>query len=292
MAEQHDDASCSVPRRGLDLTGQRFGQLIVLGRWRADPHGKLEWLCRCTCAAATERWIASVNLRSGQTKSCGCARRQHHHDLTGQHFGRLIVLGPWRAGHHYGHEWLCRCTCAAATECWVVAAQLRAGKVKSCGCLRRDVSLEIWSPGGSRFHERTGNAAKWDQQVAHKKPSHARRFLRHCVRLQEHQHADAGLDPEAALLAAERRAAVHQALAQLPPRLATVLRGRFGCDGRTPQTLQTLGTELGITRERARQNEKQGLRLMRCRLRHLNDAAALPPPAVAGPHRNQAPCRP
>lgn len=54
-----------------DLAGQRFGRLIALcdtGKRRA---GKPLWKCRCDCGKTVE--VASGNLVSGNSKSCGCA---------------------------------------------------------------------------------------------------------------------------------------------------------------------------------------------------------------------------
>ena len=42
-----------------------------------------------------------------------------------------------------------------------------------------------------------------------------------------------------------------------------VVERRFGLDGQPPQTLEELGTELGITRERVRQLELRALRQLR-----------------------------
>jgi RNA polymerase primary sigma factor len=53
------------------------------------------------------------------------------------------------------------------------------------------------------------------------------------------------------------------ALARLNPRMRLVLSRRFGLDGQTPQTLEQVGTELGITRERVRQLESRALRELR-----------------------------
>jgi hypothetical protein len=57
-----------------DLTDRRFGKLTVLLR---DPHktkySRPQWLCRCDCGAELSVWSAS--LLSGNTKSCGCRRR-------------------------------------------------------------------------------------------------------------------------------------------------------------------------------------------------------------------------
>ena len=54
-----------------------------------------------------------------------------------------------------------------------------------------------------------------------------------------------------------------QALASLNPRMRHVISRRFGLDGDAPQTLEQVGTELGITRERVRQLESRALRELR-----------------------------
>jgi RNA polymerase primary sigma factor len=53
------------------------------------------------------------------------------------------------------------------------------------------------------------------------------------------------------------------ALDQLNPRMRRVLSLRFGLDGEAPQTLEEVGTQLGITRERVRQLETRALRELR-----------------------------
>jgi RNA polymerase primary sigma factor len=53
------------------------------------------------------------------------------------------------------------------------------------------------------------------------------------------------------------------ALAKLNPRMRRVLALRFGLDGETPQTLEEVGAELGVTRERVRQLESRALRELR-----------------------------
>jgi RNA polymerase primary sigma factor len=53
------------------------------------------------------------------------------------------------------------------------------------------------------------------------------------------------------------------ALEQLNPRMRRVLSLRFGLDGEFPQTLEEVGNQLGITRERVRQLETRALRELR-----------------------------
>lgn len=53
-----------------DLAGQRFGELTVLNRIENDRYGRAQWQCRCNCGNLTN--VASGNLVSGHTSSCGC----------------------------------------------------------------------------------------------------------------------------------------------------------------------------------------------------------------------------
>ena len=53
------------------------------------------------------------------------------------------------------------------------------------------------------------------------------------------------------------------ALEGLNPRMRLVIARRFGLDGQPPRTLEQVGTELGITRERVRQLESRALRELR-----------------------------
>ena len=56
---------------------------------------------------------------------------------------------------------------------------------------------------------------------------------------------------------------VAAAVAQLEPRLRELLARRFGFEGHRPQTLDEIGTVLGVTRERVRQLETRALRELR-----------------------------
>jgi RNA polymerase primary sigma factor len=60
-----------------------------------------------------------------------------------------------------------------------------------------------------------------------------------------------------------RRKELAEALLRLNPRMQRVLALRFGLDGQAPQTLEEVGSGLGITRERVRQLEARALRELR-----------------------------
>lgn len=54
----------------IDLTGQRFGRLLVEEESGKDKWGNYIWKCKCDCGAETH--VASHSLRRGLTTSCDC----------------------------------------------------------------------------------------------------------------------------------------------------------------------------------------------------------------------------
>lgn len=56
-----------------DLTGQRFGQLQVLGLDHAI-NGAVFWKCKCDCG--NDRIIRANSLMTGNSSSCGCLQRK------------------------------------------------------------------------------------------------------------------------------------------------------------------------------------------------------------------------
>jgi RNA polymerase primary sigma factor len=71
------------------------------------------------------------------------------------------------------------------------------------------------------------------------------------------------IGPEAETALRLRSTELARALAQLKPRLQRVLVLRYGLDGTSGRTLEQVGVELGITRERVRQLETRALRELR-----------------------------
>jgi hypothetical protein len=57
-------------RRMIDMTGKRFGKLLVLGFARISDDKQSMWLCQCDCGNTTI--VRGFSLRCGDTKSCGC----------------------------------------------------------------------------------------------------------------------------------------------------------------------------------------------------------------------------
>lgn len=78
----------------LQLNGQRFGRLIVL---RIDGLRKRQfwWKCRCVCGKTKS--VRGSRLMSGNTRSCGCLRRECSVAL-GRKFGQKITHGAAKKG--------------------------------------------------------------------------------------------------------------------------------------------------------------------------------------------------
>ena len=62
--------------RIIDLTGQRFGRLIVMSKAGRAKDGHVLWQCRCDCGNMVT--VTSNNLRCGVSRSCGCLRLDCH----------------------------------------------------------------------------------------------------------------------------------------------------------------------------------------------------------------------
>lgn len=57
-----------------DITGQRFGKLVVLKRIKNDKDGNAMWECRCDCGNL--HVVMGSRLRKGQCRSCGCLQKE------------------------------------------------------------------------------------------------------------------------------------------------------------------------------------------------------------------------
>lgn len=68
--------------KAIDLTGQRFGKLVVLRKLTEKNGQNYLWLCQCDCGSLVKS--KSGRLRDGDLKSCGCLREKH-----GDHKSRL-----------------------------------------------------------------------------------------------------------------------------------------------------------------------------------------------------------
>lgn len=58
----------------IDLTGQRFGKLVVTGvRLPPEPGKKKQWKWECVCDCGNKTRASGSHLMHGDVQSCGCA---------------------------------------------------------------------------------------------------------------------------------------------------------------------------------------------------------------------------
>ncbi len=127
-----------------DLTGMNFGRLTVLRFVKQDKWRHAIWECQCSCENKTIINVASHNLIHNITKSCGCLAKEKarsFEDLTGKVYNKLTVIKRVedkisKSGYNT-ICWLCKCSCDKGNEVVVRASDLKRGKVKSCGCIRK-----------------------------------------------------------------------------------------------------------------------------------------------------------
>jgi hypothetical protein len=129
----------------VDLTGQKFGKLTVLGRDMVTPlktqPANPKWKCLCDCGKVVLRSAAITKCKAS---SCGCGFSGEKpylvRDLSGIRFGSLVAK-------HFRMEnnktkWFCVCDCGSSK--WVaMTALVHCGgktKTRSCGCLARNLA--------------------------------------------------------------------------------------------------------------------------------------------------------
>lgn len=67
----------------LDITGQRFGRLTVVGFSHKVAKNKY-WLCACDCTGEIKAY-GYANLKTGSSKSCGCLQKERASAASKQH---------------------------------------------------------------------------------------------------------------------------------------------------------------------------------------------------------------
>lgn len=66
--------------RLIDLTGKRFGRLLVIKKDPKRPKSGTKWICQCDCGRVVS--VFSRNLRRGTSTSCGCYKRDNPSRVT------------------------------------------------------------------------------------------------------------------------------------------------------------------------------------------------------------------
>lgn len=85
--------------RLVDLTGQRFGRLVVEERVHVENCKAVCWKCKCDCGETTV--VRGCNLKSGSTRSCGCWERENRSAL-----GTRSIVKHRESGSRMYRIWL------------------------------------------------------------------------------------------------------------------------------------------------------------------------------------------
>lgn len=132
-----DTTECKVMANRKDLTGQRFGRLVVQKMlWEYKPTK-----CECLCDCGNAVTVIGTGLTSGKTNSCGCYHRDrvvesNTKDWTGiisPHGIKFIKASRQQETGQW--LWLCECgNCGNIFE--ALPAKIMNGHIASCGCAR------------------------------------------------------------------------------------------------------------------------------------------------------------
>ena len=142
-----------------NIIGKKIGKWTVLDT--ADKrHGNLYYICQCECGDI--HYVNGYRLIHNKSRSCvKCSSRSHNVEtiepyeenrpklginknpksnkksLIGKRFGKFIVLED-TGKRYYGYVvYKCKCDCGNIFE--APSHNIKAGQIKSCGCLLREL---------------------------------------------------------------------------------------------------------------------------------------------------------
>lgn len=140
----------------IDITGQRFGRLLVLENAGKLDGRRYHWKCQCDCGNV--KIIEGTRLRSGNTTSCGCKKienlKKHNEEQTkrtlipnGTKIGKLTIIEPIGYKPQYegaskNRMWY-KCQCDCGNYCEVSGNRLKENHTISCGCINSKGEFNI-----------------------------------------------------------------------------------------------------------------------------------------------------
>lgn len=108
--------------------GDVFHNLIVINEAPAK-NGHSYWKCKCTCGKIID--VRGSNLKSGNTKSCGCSKNSRL-NLLNQKFGLLTVIEDAGNDPKGNSLWKCKCDCGNVKI--IRGSNLINHNTLTCGC--------------------------------------------------------------------------------------------------------------------------------------------------------------
>lgn len=131
-----------MPPKFNDLTNRKVGKLTVvaLSNYRKDRC--YYWECVCECGKLTT--VKATSLIRGNTKSCGCLKKNAFVDYTGQTFGKLTLLEYIGKNKYNCHKYRVACSCGTIFQ--AEGNDVVSQKIKSCGCGKIEASKARANP--------------------------------------------------------------------------------------------------------------------------------------------------
>ena len=120
----------------VDLTGKRFGKLIVLCRNTEKISRNIYYDCQCDCGE--KRTVVGWRLTNGEIKACKKCSNPNYKNIVGKKFGKLTVIEDTdKRTSNRSVIWKCECECG--NFCEVDGTSLRTGHTTSCGCINYSI---------------------------------------------------------------------------------------------------------------------------------------------------------
>lgn len=120
-----------------NLVGKKINYLTVVELLDVRARNRQK-VYRCLCDCGNYINVRSSDLKTGNTKSCGCYNKQLSHDryidISGQRFGNLTVIEIGNGSVEGVLYWKCQCDCGNVVN--VPSRNLRDGHTTSCGCIK------------------------------------------------------------------------------------------------------------------------------------------------------------
>ena len=125
-----------MPRHYEDFTGKVVNGIKVIGLVLDSGGAGKHKRWKCECPVCHDEFVTQSNhLKTNKTSMCSNCSRLSREDLTGRRFGRLVVTSMVFPGIYQRTRCLCTCDCGS-TNVDVQTNNLKAGYIKSCGCMK------------------------------------------------------------------------------------------------------------------------------------------------------------
>ena len=130
-----DSRQRAIEKNRKDLTGMRFGRLVVLEMlWDNKPTS-----ARCVCDCGNITIVINTGLTSGKTKSCGCLQKDIASDLNTKDWSGFVSKHGIRlikqSYRNNKNQWIWECRCGLCDDTFfALPAKIASGHTTSCGC--------------------------------------------------------------------------------------------------------------------------------------------------------------